>query len=309
MKYCVLYNKDFKYNDVVDEVIIVDEAIYPDSANIVEKVKGGNWKDEQRIIIDLAYIETIVYVPEMTIPMLQMCKREHDNLVVRIPFGHRIKKDLQDAGIPFFYRNYAKTSDEVYAFIKEGVTDVYIVENLGFNISKIGQYCRDNNVKVRVIPNIAQYPVGTKDIIPDPCKFFIRPEDTHAYEDYCDIFELISDDTMALDALFEVYKNKVWKGDLSILIRGLEDSFRNASMNPAFGLMRTNCNHKCMYEKCKFCIDAQELAEMFARNKLQITRAIDKNNKEWKNETKSYKEAMRVVEGTAPESSTEVSEG
>jgi len=300
MKYCVLYDKDFKYNDIIDEVI------YPDSVDIVEKIKSGNWKDEQRIIIDLAYIGTMVYISENTIPMLQMCKRVHNNLVVRIPFGHRIKKDLRDAGITFFYRDYAKTPDEVYAFIKERVTDVYITENLGFNISKVGQYCRDNNVKVRVIPNIAQYPVGTKDIIPDSCKFFIRPEDTHAYEDYCDVFELISDDTMALDALFEIYKNRVWKGDLSILIRGLEDSFKNASMNPAFGPMRLGCNHKCMYGKCKFCIDAQELAEMFARNKLQVTRVIDK---EWKNETKSYKEAMRTVKGTTSESPTEISKG
>jgi hypothetical protein len=239
-------------------------------------------------------------------PILNMCKQEHPNMVVKIDTHWNYNNFidlLKEAGIPFFYSDYFTKSDEIYWAIGKGVTDVYITEGLCFDIGDIGKYCREKGVKVRVIPNIAQHAVGCKDGVPDPLKFFIRPEDVRQYEDSIDILELIAD--TGQNALYEIYRNGEWRGNLDTLIVGLEDTIYNRSMNPIFGLMRINCHHKCMYGKCRFCLDAVELAELFANNKLAITRPI---NKEWKNETESYKEIVQSLSGTASESNDEVSE-
>lgn len=283
MKYCVHYYKNFRYNDVIDEVVI-----NYNNYDIVEKIQELNLKDSQRIIIDVCIGGEV-----SIIPTLQMCMKNHNNLVVRIDIiQEELVNALKDAGIPFFYANYANTFDEVYSMIKRGVSDIYITESLAFNIEKIGEYCKEKNINVRMIPNIAQYKKGFRNDIPDPYKFFVRPEDTKLYTPYVNVFEIIAPEDR-LSIIYEIYKNEKWSGDLKQLIVGLDESFYNSGTLPLFGPTRLSCGHKCMLEKCSLCQQAKELADRFEENKLEVK--VPKN-KEWKYETESYKEAMRIAE-------------
>jgi hypothetical protein len=295
MKYCIPYYKDFRYKDVIDEVI------YDYNAGIVDMITKENWAEGQTIIINVAPTQE---EKDALIPTIKMCKRVHNNCIVRITAAHdEIREELNSAEIPYFYANCANTADEVYGLIKKGASEVYITESLGFNIIKVGEYCKSKNVKVRVIPNIAQYKVGFKEVIPDSSKFFIRPEDTELYEPYVDVFELGGAEDR-LSVTYEIYRNKQWMGDLSKLIVGFTEPFQNGGLVPHFGSERLKCGQRCMQEKCNLCQQMKELSQKFKDNELIITR---EKNKEWKNETESYQKVVQYFEDTTSTSNDKIS--
>ena len=297
MKYCVNYYKDFRYNDIIDEIVI-SYATYRDS--LVDRLQEQNWKEEQRIIIDLQLGGDI-----NSIPILKMCMKIHSNFAVRLDIIQEdLIPELKDAGIPFFFTNYTDTPDEIYGMIHRGVCDVYVTESLGFSLEKISPYCKEKGVNVRIIPNIAQYKRHFRKDIPDPYKFFVRPEDVKLYDKYADVFEIIAEDSR-LSIIYEIYRNEHWDGDLKQLIAGFDESFYNKGIVDYFGKERLICNQRCMQEKCTLCKQIKDLADRFKDNKLEIKTP---KNKEWKNETRSYQEAMRIVEDANSNDNAEISE-
>lgn len=75
--------------------------------------------------------------------------------------------------------------------LKYHPTDMYICEELGFSLLKISKILHDNNVKVRVFPNICQSSFPETESIKT---FFIRPEDIIFYAPFVDVFELVADE-------------------------------------------------------------------------------------------------------------------
>jgi len=61
----------------------------------------------------------------------------------------------------------------------------------------------DNNIKVRVFPNICQ---SSFKETPSIKTFFIRPEDIKYYSTFVDVFELISNNAEIQNTLFKIYK-------------------------------------------------------------------------------------------------------
>lgn len=295
MYYAVEYNKNFRYNDIIDEVIIQ----YND--NVVEKVEELSSRPTLSIVIDIHNKIDI----ENIIPILKKCYEINNNITIRsdLTDHNEALKDLNV--IPYFYNIYCNTLDEVYALIKMGVYEVYITESLGFNIKEISEYCNKHNVCIRVIPNIAQHKRNCGIYIPDPYKFFIRPEDIDTYAEYIDTFELIAPPEK-LSIIYEIYRNKVWDGDLNKLISGINESFPNNGIPPMFVKQRLDCKQKCMLEKCNLCKHMKEVSEMFNNNNLVIKKTKDK---EWKHETESYKAAMQSLDTETSQDVGKVSEG
>lgn len=297
MKYCVEYYRNFRYNNIIDEVIF-NYNTYKD--DLLKEINKQKWKNNQRIIVrcKCSIIESII-------PILRMCQKQHNNFAVLLENDENISLDtLNKYEIKFFYNNYVKTIDEVYGLIKKGVSDIYITESLAFNLKEVSSYCKDKNVNVRIIPNIAQYTIGYRNEIPDAYKFFIRPEDTEYYEPLVNVFEIISPDNR-LSVLYEIYRNKRWIGDLNQLIVGLNEPFYNSGVVPFFGEKRIDCKQRCMREKCTLCQQMKDLSEKLYNNSLQINKTTDK---EWKNETRSHKEAMQFIKETTSISDAEIPE-
>lgn len=294
MKYCIQYDKNFRYNDIIDEVIFHYDD-YKD--NLLNEIGKQKWKTNQRIIVHIGN-----YVSDY-IPLLRKIMKDYNNFAVLLTSPYEKEKELKEYNIPFFYDTYADTADEVYGLIKRGVSDIYITESLAFNIAEVGQYCKNKGVNVRVIPNIAQYKIGFKNQIPDPYKFFVRPEDVEIYEPFVDVFEIISP-LNRQSIIYEIYKNGQWMGDLGQLIVGFDEPFYNSGLVPFFGPERLKCRQKCMQEKCNLCQQMKELSDSFYKNNLEIKKPIDK---EWKNETKSHKKIVQFVKETASDIDTKIS--
>jgi len=297
MKFCVPYYSDFKYFNEVDEIIL---EYNEHNDNIVTFVTE-HFKPEQRIVVDIT--KKIKEISDI-VPILKKLQQQHENIVVKtsmVEFELLARK-----GLPFFFSEFCKTDDEVFAFIKIGVTDVYVVENLAFNLKEIGGYCKSKGVNVRVIPNMAQYPLHQKEVIPAAVRFFIRPEDMDVYSEYVDVCEFVAP-ADRLSVLFDIYKSKQWLGDLKDLILGLDEEFYNSGISPSFASFRLGCRHKCMQEKCTLCMDMKEVSKHFDNLNLEIIR---ERNKDWRiNELKSNKEIMRNEEKSDTSNVNEVSEG
>lgn len=79
---------------------------------------------------------------------------------------------------------------------------MYICEELGFSLDKISKILHENNIRVRVFPNICQSSFLET---PSIKTFFIRPEDISIYSMFIDVFELVSDKDRQY-TIFKIYK-------------------------------------------------------------------------------------------------------
>ena len=277
MNYCVPFYTDFKYKKFIEELILKYKVNKGEQlVNYVEE----NFKQKQRIIID---ITDVIEDLDNAIPALQMLYKKHPNMTIRTSVT--CYEELREAELPYFFLEYCHTLEQVYSFIKKGVTDIYVVSDLCFNMVKVSEYCHKKNVKVRIFPNIAQYDAGCKGEIPEICQFFVRPEDIQYYEPYVDVCEFIAEEYQ-LSVLFEIYKEERWLGTLPQLITGLKNlNFINETLfQYEFAKTRLKCQHKCMLENCTICPLMVTLAENFEEEEVMFYR--DAKTK-WKEEEKT----------------------
>jgi hypothetical protein len=79
---------------------------------------------------------------------------------------------VQKNQIPFFFCNFVTTIDKMYGLMKYHPTDMYICEELGFNLKNIAKILHENNILLRTFPNICQTSFPETDGL---LSFFIRP--------------------------------------------------------------------------------------------------------------------------------------
>jgi hypothetical protein len=252
MKYAVHYRKDFRHFDTVDEVIFDvtkgNESIYLELPNIIKP----DW-DWQKITLNLAALENPI---ESVIPHILKLKEIHSNILVqlRYPFVDSEVQLMKDNNIPFMAAyTYCKSLDMVYAMKEYGVSEILVAEGLAFNLSVVRKVLEGTDIKIRIIPNVAQCAVGTKHKVPTIHKFWVRPEDTEFYEPDVDTFEIYNEDDR-ISVVYEIYKSRVWKGNLKELILDAEDlDVENTALVPYFGSRRIDCKQICMYKGCEVC--------------------------------------------------------
>ena len=131
-------------------------------------------------------------------------------------------------------------------FIKLGVTDLYIAEQLGFELDKVAEVAHSNNVRIRVYPNVAQRLSKRTSALKS---FFIRPDDIRLYENYVDVFDLFyyNEEKQQQNVLFDIYaKDKKWFGRLDELIIGFDNNLDSKYVIPRFGEKRIKCGRQCL---------------------------------------------------------------
>jgi hypothetical protein len=177
--------------------------------------------------------------------------------------------------IPFFFINHISSIDMLTGLIKYHPTDMYICEELGFFLDKISTVLHENNIKVRVYPNICQ---SSSADIPSLKTFFIRPEDLDTYSAFVDVFELVSDRERQ-KVIYKIYKQQEWFGELSEIIPTFKGDFDNRRILKSFGQIRCKCGKRCMYKpnSCNICDRFMELAETFEKGNIIITNPKKKN--------------------------------
>lgn len=269
MIYCVNYSKDFRYMDEINEVILNHYSGSDALMEFVPTLVKDN-KSKKRIIVNLLEVNK----DKITEPIIYIAKLIQDgyNMTAMIPEDEDIIKECKEDNVPFFFQKFATNIETAYTMAERGVSDVYVAEELGFRIKDL-QYIRFNyNIKLRVFPNIAQ---SAKNSVVDPMqRFWIRPEDTELYEDYVDVFELLSgEDTSRLSVVYEIYRQRQWLGNLNDLILDFSGPIiPNTGIEPNFGPSRVNCNKRCCIGRCNICPEIAKLADGFNKADIQIVR-------------------------------------
>ena len=201
-------------------------------------------------------------------------KYKNFKLIVSFENKEALKK-IQENEIPFFFSNFVTTIDQVYGLMKYHPTDMYICEELGFSLDKIGKILHENNIKVRVFPNICQ---SSFEDTPSIKTFFIRPNDIPTYSAFVDIFELISDQPRQ-KVLFKIYKQEKWIGRINEFIPSFKGDLDNKYILSNFGAIRSKCGKRCLYRpgSCNICDRFIDFANTLEKHKL-IVKSVKKTN-------------------------------
>lgn len=241
MKYCINYHRNFKNADKADEFTITYNKKNDDLIDFLEK-----FKDKR---INLTIEELLSY---SELKLLKTIRDGYPNLFLRIEnYNDDILEDLTECGIPFFFGNRINNWDEFLGLVELGVTDIYVVEDLCFELDKIAAIAHEENIYLRAFPNVAQ---SSWKHMHDIKKFWIRPEDIQLYEEYIDVCEFFGAENH-ISILLKIYKeDKKWFGDLSEIIIGLNTPIDSRFIVPRFAESRIKCNKNCLKGgKCRMC--------------------------------------------------------
>lgn len=241
MKYCIDYHKTLKNAKKADEFTINYTKKNDVLIDFLEK-----FKDKR---VNLAISDSLTY-PELK--LLKTIRDAYPNLYLRFEVydSDRIE-DIVECGVPFFFGNRVNNWDEFLGLIDLGVTDIYIIEELCFELDKVAPIAHEAGVQIRVYPNIAQS--RWRDT-PDIKKFWIRPEDIDSYEEFIDVCEFFGAEQQIMTFL-KIYKeDKRWFGLLSELIIGLKSDLDSRFIIPRFAEKRIKCGKECLKGgKCQMC--------------------------------------------------------
>ena len=262
MKYCVV-NPDitFRYYNTVDEVLF--------SFNQFHKQYLERIPIDKTLIFSAHPTERILTKDELK--FLADTKEVYQNMYVSIPYDKREKliDQLEDIGVAWFFNTYCTSKDMLCAQLLYEPTQIYIAEELGFELKDIHH---STDIPIRIVANVAQSSYGTNREVDQITKFFVRPEDTIFYENIVDTFELWSASPKKLSVIFKIYKDRVWKGELNEIIQDLHifGKLSNRTIQPLFGENRLNCHKRCVYNQCHLCSRAISFAEDLTEAGLEV---------------------------------------
>lgn len=273
-KFCLKWYNNNPYIGDCGEVIIK----WHRSNNLLNFIKD---RPEQRIIIDIEDAKEFIWAGGPQYFDLLAHDYEVTNWALRLPsmFSEKtFSKDNVDKyfiqkHIPFFFNDYISSYDVLAGMINYGVSDVYVANELGFDLKKIHEVTKNKNVKLRVIPNIAQSLWWDNPSITD---FWIRPEDAiPVYEEYVDVFELASlEDGYKDSAIYKAYAiDQKWYGNLSEIIQGLTTEVDSKFLHPRWAETRVGCHKRCLNGgACRMCYTLTELGDTLKKAGVTVTR-------------------------------------
>jgi len=245
MAFCARYDSRSKYLNEIDEIII---PFHGTTQNLPEFLEAHS---NQRIILDIkepwkAFFTTI-FTP---------IAEKYTNIALRFPeLTADLVAILQNLKIPYFSTQIVVEWELFNELLEKGVSDIYISEQLGFELDKISKVVAKHKIRTRIFPNIAQAARADTDPLK---KFFIRPEDIDLYNRrYISTFEFYIPEDLDLnwDVLYRAYAiNKKWNGPLSEIILGLDNDIVSTFMSPHWGEFRMDCARKCLQgHSCNMC--------------------------------------------------------
>lgn len=254
MKYCFNYTRRSKIMYLLDEVnikfdpsdvsLLFDYAKEHKHQRINARIDDINFIFRYNLIekfedfhIENPEIDFSIILPKYDLELANVCK----------------EKDLK-----FFFDIVVRDWETFNLYADAGVSDVYLVEQMMFEIKDAATAAHKRGIKIRTIPNIAQ---RRYEETPTIKSFFIRPEDIVLYEGLVDVMELHLIEEINQDVLFDIYKNdKKWIGPLNEIIIGLDCDLDGKYLIPRFGERRLNCGRKCFKgNRCDVCETAQSI--------------------------------------------------
>lgn len=275
MKYCFNYTRRSEVLHLLDEINI---KFNPEELDVIFNYMLEH--PHQRInakIIEQQYVFKYDLLEKF-----ENFKEEYPNIdfaIILPKYDLNLAQLCQQKELQFFFDVVVRDWETFNTFINAGVSDIYLVEQMMFEIKDAAVAAHKAGVKIRTFPNIAQRRYEETSSI--KC-FFIRPEDIHLYEGLVDVMDIYTIEEINQDVVFEVYKDdKVWWGQLKELIVGLNNDIDGRYIIPRFGERRLNCGRKCFKgQRCDVCETVEQLSKNLEKAGMIIQYEKEKKKKE-----------------------------
>ena len=238
----------------------VDEVIVPYVKEDIEFIKSLTSKEKLIKGTIIISVEDIAdFYDNKCLDVFKTLKNNYPDVHFKLRFLEYIRaledfyNEIKKYEIPFFFSQRVRDWDSFNGMIDLGVSDIYIVEELGFSLGKIGPIAHEKNISIRVFANVAQSRWEKERSIKS---FFIRPEDVPLYEGLVDVIEFFGSTKIIQETLYKVYSiSKKWFGPLNEIIIGLESDVDSRSIIPGmFAKYRINCDKRCNKgSSCSIC--------------------------------------------------------
>lgn len=267
MKYCAQYSNKINMTDF-DEISIIYNNEDEQLIDFLQKHYN------QSIILIVKDIEKFAQIHGYK--MLNAIKEKYPNLGFSVCFKAIGKFEeapdtmvqvINKLQIPFFTGDVVTNFDQLHYLLELGVSEIYLAEDICFDLRRVKQVCDHYNVKLRAFPNVAQSSVKAT---PPLKKFFIRPEDVKEYSDIIDTLEFWGPADRQ-EILLKIYKKEYWYGDLNPLILDLNLSLDSRRILPGFAKARKTCERKCMKGRhCTVCDNIYNISKQLEDQQLII---------------------------------------
>ena len=260
MKYCFNYNRETEHMDCINKA---DEWTIVYNSKDTTLLAFLDLHKDKRINLYVKGEEAL----STPIKLFEELSRKYENLYIKLDMQYHYKKDKK-YNFKFYFDEMVNNWDTLIGLLDYGVSDIYIVESLGFELDKVAAIAHSYNTQVRVYPNVAQ---SKFDATPALKKFFIRPEDVSVYEKYIDVLEFFDADKQ-LDTYYQIYAvDKEWLGKLNEIIKDFDSEIDNKYIIPRFAYKRISCGKKCLKgNNCTRCNDIEQLASTLEKSGMVI---------------------------------------
>lgn len=263
MKYCLNYNIKSKLMNEIDEIKILFNK--KNISSLIDFIKEHQ---KQRIILNLETkfdndIKEIVSIIKENNLKITIC---FSNSFIEITEADLAL--LTENNIPYFFHTFVTDWETLNYMVNIGVSDIYIMEDLCFNLKDVQKIISQHNIKIRTYPNLCQLKYEkTYDLV----SFFIRPEDVNLYEGYIDVLEFFGDREKQ-EEYYNIYKKEQkWFGKLNEIIIGMNNDIDNRFIIPRFGEKRLSCGRKCFKGgNCDMCKTIYDLSKQLEKGKLLV---------------------------------------
>lgn len=286
MAFAARWDSRSKYLNEIDELIIPFHGTTEKLTDFLEA------HADQRIIVDIKEpwrsFFGVIFAP---------IGEKYTNIALRLSeLNMDIIPDIKKTKISYFTTEVAVEWEKFQELVSYGVSDIYIGEQLGFELDDVGRAAARAGIRTRIFPNIAQSARTNTDPLK---KFFLRPEDVDLYNRrYISTFEFYIPIGIDLnwDVLYRAYAiNKKWTGRLDEIIIGLDSDIDSTFISPYWASARMTCHRKCLkYSDCNTCEKIYDLSKS-----LEAIQIMPKPPKDTKI---AAKETMQILDNNNIES-------
>lgn len=149
-----------------------------------------------------------------------------------------------------------------------GVSDIYIADDLWYNLTDVAAYCQNKNVGIRLVLN--RIPSTTGDKGTNPKTPLITPEDLEILDQYITTYEFDCGEPANMHRLEEYMKiwfdRGYWHGNIQEINGDLKVPIHNDMLMPSLWHYKSVCDKRCckrVVSNCRKCEQWWEIAKIF----------------------------------------------
>ena len=255
----------------------IDEEIrnYTDEYNILYVEKPNNYEDLIIFLKDKPNARfNLIIPPDFDIEKLIVLTTLYPNVYICTKYEYGIYKKYKDFNIPFYFDTsfLISTFRDLEYVANLGVTDVYIQDDLCYNLKNVRKFCDLHNLRVRLI--VTQIPSHLPDRGLNIRSPWFIPEVVDELSKYIDVIEFEGPRArqwIQIKTLYEIWhKDREYRNNIQDINSDLQIEIPNQSLIPNFLIYKMNCQYKCAYgSACRKCNQFVSMAEDLYNKKIQ----------------------------------------